>query len=218
MRIAITQRVIENETYAERRDALSHDWSNYLGEVFPGCVVLPVPNIPANVSAWLDSLEIDAVLLSNGNDWLDAPDRDQVEKVILEHALGKKIPVFGVCRGLQVLNVLFGGDLESALPNVTDQNHVAKNHPVRLLDSVFIDLAEAEQITVNSYHNQGVVNKGLAPDLKAFAIAEDGVVEGIYHPQQAVMAIQWHPERSSSSAQFDARVVKEFFTEGAFWR
>jgi putative glutamine amidotransferase len=218
MQIAITQRVIENETYAERRDALSHDWSNYLCKVFPGCAVLPVPNTPSNVSGWFDSLEIDAVLLSNGNDWLDAPDRDQTEKVILEQALEMKIPVLGVCRGLQVLNVLFGGDLENALPDVTDLNHVARNHQVRLLDSVFIDLAKAEQVSVNSYHNQGVVNKGLAPDLKAFAMAEDDVVEGIYHPQQAVMAIQWHPERNGSSAQFDALIMKKFFTEGAFWR
>ncbi len=219
MRIAITQRVIENSTYSERRDTLSQDWSRYLIEIIPDCIVLPVPNIPSYVSEWSQALDIDAVVLSNGNDWLDAPDRDQTEEILLEYALSKKIPVLGVCRGFQVINGLFGGQIESMLKDATEQNHVGHNHSVRLVEKTFSQIARTDCIVVNSYHNQGVIKGGLAHELKIFAMSDDGVVvEGIYHPTMAVLAVQWHPERAGSTWQFDAQILRTFFLEGAFWK
>ena len=131
--------------------------------------------------------------------------------------LNKQIPILGVCRGLQVLNIFFGGKLEIDIALAVGIDHVACEHPVHLEFSIFQKLVKSDQIIVNSFHNQGVLLEGLAKDLKCFAATKDGVVEGIFHPNLPILAIQWHPERKNSSMEFDKQLLQRFFQEGAFW-
>jgi putative glutamine amidotransferase len=216
-RVAITLRVVEAPTYVERRDAIAHDWHRWCKATFPETVLLPLLNDPDAVRQWLDAIRPHAVVLSNGNDWGEYPVRDQTELAVIQCALKAGIPLLGVCRGLQVLNVYFGGGLQKGLGCPPVGNHVASTHPIRL-DRVWTEsLGVPEEILVNSYHDQGVVPSGLASDLRIFASAPDDVVEGVYHPEKAVLGIQWHPERDNPSHDFNSRLIGRFFEQGAFW-
>ena len=215
--LAITQRVIRNDTYIEIRDALSHDWLKYLSVTLPDTLVLPVANIPEHVDKLFSEIKIDGVLLSNGNDWGDSLERDETETILFKKCRQEKTPVLGICRGFQAINIMMGAKIEPEIKQVSNQSHVSCQHPVSIIDNGFQQLFGEEEITVNSYHNQGIVKDGLAPDLIAFAMAEGGVVEGFYHRSEPILAVQWHPERASPSTKFNQKLVEKFFEEGAWW-
>lgn len=142
--------------------------------------------------------------------------RDKFEWKLLDKAVKRNMPLFGICRGLQLLNVYFGGtlvqDIERHYP--TEINHagymgpktsiahkvkLSKNH---LLYSCF----GKEQLDVNSFHHQ-MIDK-LGDGLEVAAISEDGVIEAIVHNQYPfLVAVQWHPEMMFQS---DAEQLKLF--------
>lgn len=217
MRIAITQRVVETKEYKDDRDALSQEWTTYLQKIFPGCIVMPVPNMLTNVQNWFDSLAPDCLILSNGNDWGTAKDRDHTEISAIGWALEKNIPIVGICRGFQVINNYFGGDVTQILSNETNVPHVAVSHTVNLKHKSFCAIIEHENVVVNSYHNHGVHARDLSPKLDVFAMAPDDIVEGLFHPTLTVLGIQWHPERSGSDEIFDSALLQKFILEGKFW-
>lgn len=216
-RIAITQRVVEADGYVDPRDALSQDWAAFFESLLPDAALVPVPNRATVLPRWVSQVEPDLLVLSNGNDWGQAPERDATEEWLVDWAIRRGTPVLGVCRGLHALNVMFGGTLTADLKRVTQQRHVACEHAVRLAGPSFVDLHRHDLLSVNSYHNQGVARDGLAGCLAPFAMAEDGIVEGACHREHPVLAIQWHPERPTSSKPYDARLIKRLIDEGAFW-
>ena len=108
----------------------------------------------------------------------------------------QKKPLLGICRGAQVLNVAFGGDL---IQNVPDpQHHMAAKetgdaiHTVRAQHDLMREFY-GEEFPVNSAHHQAVWRLGTG--LQVFACAEDGTVEAVGHRTLPVFAVQWHPER-----------------------
>ncbi|MEY8097993.1 gamma-glutamyl-gamma-aminobutyrate hydrolase family protein [Falsihalocynthiibacter sp. S25ZX9] len=217
MIIAITQRVLENPSYPDRRDALGHDWIRAFGEHFPEAVLVPVPNNLPDVSAWLAAVRPHGIILSNGNDWGDAPERDATETHLYEHALKTNLPLLGVCRGLQVIHKLTGGEIETSVSDATGQSHTAVRHDIEISTAPFREIAGGGELTVNSYHNQGaLLSGGVAPEFEVFATAGD-CVEGFAHRSKPVLAIQWHPERDGGSPAFDFTVIRKLFTDGAFW-
>ena len=218
MRIGITMRVVENVSYAETRDAISRDWSNYLTQVFPEAIVIPLLNQPERIEEIISELRIGGIIFSSGNDWGDSPERDKTERRILEYCKQRKIPVMGVCRGLQAINVIFGGQLVQSLLEAGKGNHVGSQHKVRIVVSPFNEWGKDNEILVNSYHEQGVLCEGLAENLKAFAITDNGIVEGFFHRFSPIMGIQWHPERKNPETIFDRRLIRKLFDKGVFWR
>lgn len=217
MRIAITQRVVETKEYKDDRDALSQEWPIYLQKEFPGCIVVPVPNVLRSVRSWFNNINPDCLILSNGNDFGTARSRDQTEVKAIRWALEKKIPVVGICRGFQVINNYFGGDVTQAISNETNVLHVAVSHSVNLTHKAFFAINEQDIFVVNSYHNHGVHTRDLSPDLDAFAMAPDNIVEGLFHPALSVLGIQWHPERPGADETFDSALLQKFILEGKFW-
>ena len=216
-RIAISQRVVQNAGYREPRDALAQDWSSWVAGVQPGAALLGVPNRPEGVANWWRSAEPEALILSGGNDWGEAPERDATERRLIELATARHCPILAVCRGLQVLNVCHGGTIESNVASQTAERHVAQDHAVELDTSAVSKLAGDRKIIVNSFHNQGVTTGGIATGFRAFAVATGGIVEGMMHEREPMLAVQWHPERPSPSATFDAAFTRLLFTRGAFW-
>ncbi|HEY3211259.1 MAG TPA: gamma-glutamyl-gamma-aminobutyrate hydrolase family protein [Actinomycetota bacterium] len=142
-------------------------------------------------------------------------ERDALEIDLLLEADRSGVPVFGICRGLQVMNVAFGGTLHQHLPDVPgiDQHSVPRGHQ-RLIHEVKMDessrLHEACRRTTleaASSHHQGIdrLGEGLVP----VASTGDGLIEAIERPDGWVMAVQWHPEDTAASdpaqqALFDA--------------
>ncbi|MGQ9366345.1 gamma-glutamyl-gamma-aminobutyrate hydrolase family protein [Azospirillum sp. ST 5-10] len=138
---------------------------------------------------------------------LHDPERDATTLPLIRAAVAAGVPVLGICRGLQELNVAFGGTLHQRVhevPGLNDHREAESesldvqygpSHPVRLTaGGVLAGLAGATEVTVNSLHGQGIDR--LAPGLAVEATALDGLVEAVRVPSAAAFAIavQWHPE------------------------
>lgn len=107
---------------------------------------------------------------------------DDFEFELIELALKKNIPIFGICRGLQLLNVYFKGSLRMV------KNHF-KNHVVTTMDdSIFAP----SKIITNSFHHQAIDN--LAWNFTPILISEDKIIEGIIDKKRMLLAVQYHPE------------------------
>ena len=164
---------------------------------------------------------IDGLLLSGGPDVDPArygdtyvhpatygidPDRDQFEMDLFEAALRRGIPAFGICRGIQLMNVALGGtliqDVSTEHPGAADVGHRqhergledwAVGHEMFAVDSAPLPIFENNELGVNSFHHQAI--RDLAPELKPVAISSDGLVEAVVmHTKSDVFAVQWHPE------------------------
>lgn len=177
--------------------------------------MLPVFNDDESAEEYIQGL--DGLLLTGGDDIsplvygdtpikevdLFNPDRDQFEIKLFRSALENDIPVLGICRGLQLMNVALGGSLYQDIFVQVENclGHCAKKippgdlyHPVKLIrGSKLRQIFGQEVIQVNSYHHQSV--KQLAENFWDTACSADGIVEGIEHKtREFVIAVQWHPE------------------------
>lgn len=152
-------------------------------------------------NAW----KCDALLLPGGGDlepWrygqantasgnLD-PARDQQEWLLIQQFAVLRRPVLGICRGLQMINVCFGGTLLQDLPGHSTVEGMDRLHKVRTAPSLLDELYGDETI-VNSAHHQAADRLGAG--LEAVQWAPDGTVEALRHTALPVWAVQWHPER-----------------------
>lgn len=229
MNVLITQHCIRDEKYGVR-DILNHDYVHYLSRF--GIHVIPVPNVPAALPSFLSHVAVHGIILSGGNNVSPemyggktpvkdvSQERDALETKLFDHAIKKKIPVLGICRGMQFINVYFGGKLVQNIRKEcgTCVSHRASLHSVKLLSGEATRCLKAASVRVNSYHAQGVHLKTLSPELEFFAVTEDdGIVEGLYHPRFPAAGIQWHPERKSPDVKANARILKAFLQRKLFW-
>lgn len=146
------------------------------------------------------------------------PERDAMEIALFKEVLALGKPIFGICRGLQLINVAAGGslyqDLQTQYPITV--NHRMEPpydkvvHKVSILpDTPFAELLACEELGVNTRHHQAI--KDLAPSLKEFAISEDGLIEGIYMPDKRfVAATQWHPEHAFGTDMCSEKFFQAF--------
>lgn len=127
-------------------------------------------------------------------------ERDEMETLLLKAVLKCDKPIFGICRGIQIINVILGGTLYQDLKSQKCINHVQTPpydkpyHMIDILpDTPLHKIALNDEIAVNSYHHQAI--KVLSPELKAMALSKDGIIEAVYMPEKTfVWAVQWHPE------------------------
>ena len=160
---------------------------------------------------------LDALVLSGGGDlapetfggdfspYAHKPNlpRDHYDIMLYRLALAQRLPVLGICRGLQVINVACGGDIYQDLPHevnpaMTRHSQQAPKcqgvHGITFdADSRTARLMPQLQFMCNSFHHQAI--KQLGDDLRITATSDDGVIEGIEHISADVIAVQYHPER-----------------------
>jgi anthranilate synthase component 2/putative glutamine amidotransferase len=140
--------------------------------------------------------------------------RDDAELVLLRAALERDMPVLGICRGIQLLNVALGGDLHQHVPELVGHDGHKNDPPGQFLrHQVAIDPASrlagtlGDRTTVLSHHHQGI--RRLAPGLVAAARADDGLVEALEAPERRfALGVLWHPEADEDARLFD-RIVAE---------
>lgn len=182
----------------EERDALARDWPRFLARVFPEERVLYLPNTGAESVTFAGAQELSGLILSGGEDWGVTPARDATERALLDWARQKALPVFGVCRGAQVINLLAGGTLGAC------DRHVATRHELELARPV----AGGRHHEVNSFHARAIRPDGLAPGLEPFALAPDGTVEGFMNADGRIVGVMWHPEREPRPAPLDLALLR----------
>jgi len=182
-----------------------------------GALPLLLPPGETQLEVWLGL--IDGLILAGGGDIearhyggrghaenykLDA-DRDADELWLARRARAAGLPTLGICRGLQVLNVAFGGTLIEHLPDVvgeTVQHRSPAKEPIAHAvtverGSALAHVLGAERVVGASWHHQAV--RDLAADLRVTARAADGVVEAVELPGHPWLhAVQWHPELTAA--------------------
>jgi len=126
-------------------------------------------------------------------------ERDLFEIKLIKAFLNKNKSIFGICRGLQILNVFFEGSLyqDYSYFNKNSRIHTQNDykkivHSVDFKGDFFKNIFKTEKLDVNSHHHQ--FEKKLGKNLEVTAISKDGVIEGIKHKDFNVFAVQWHPE------------------------
>ena len=147
-----------------------------------------------------------------------SPLRDEVELTLCRMAVARDMPVLGICRGHQVLNVALGGTMyqDLKLQQGTTFEHMVMNpvgglvHRVAIAaDSPLAKLQGAESMMVNSRHHQAI--RDAAPDLRVQAVSPDGVIESVYLPgKRFVWGVQWHPESIWEISPENRKIAEEF--------
>jgi len=178
--------------------------ANY-AEALTACGMQPVFSLDVQ-----DASGCDGLLLCGGGDiepWRYGqedrgsrnfePVRDEQEFLLVRDFMGAGLPVLGICRGLQVLNVALGGTLVQDLPTASthawEESTGDKQHMVESVPGSFLEKLYGRGFSTNSAHHQGADK--IAPVLQPAARAGDGVIEALACPEKKIYAVQWHPER-----------------------
>ena len=143
--------------------------------------------------------------------------RQQYEQMLLKLALEMRIPILGICLGLQTINMCLGGKISQHIPDANGSvdhgydgektNHTVSLHP----DSMLKQWMSDDIITVPSAHHQGITAHG--DGLIAAAVADDGIIEAVEMPDYPfLLAVQWHPEKEPDS-KLSRAILKAFLAK-----
>jgi len=163
-------------------------------------------------------------------DWEDGrkrsdyiPERDGFEFRLLDYAIENKIPVLGICRGMQLINIRLGGTLINDIETVRGVNHKKINgtedryHEVNIYNGTLLkEIVNVTKGTINSSHHQGIERPG--EGLLVSARAPDGIIECIEWEDKSnkpfFIGVQWHPERmNNKNSPFTKNIIERFISE-----
>jgi putative glutamine amidotransferase len=157
-----------------------------------------IPNVIEVARDLCSEEEIAGLVLTGGNDLAvlggDAPERDAVERALMDLAERRELPVLGVCRGMQMIQHRF------AIKLCRVEGHVSKDQIVR---------TGGRPRMVNSYHRFAAFDS--RPPLDVWATANDGAVEAIRHSALPITGIMWHPERIPPFSRTDVALFRRVF-------
>jgi len=156
---------------------------------------------------------LDGLILAGGADHGDVPDRDAFELALAAAAMERDLPLLGVCRGMQLMNLARGGSLIGHLPDVLGhEDHRAVpgafgDHDVRLRDGSLAARAAGALVQgTKSHHHQAVDEIGDGFEVTGWASVDD-LPEAIEDPSKAfALGVQWHPEADPASREIAALV------------
>lgn len=199
MLIGITMRMLLQEHTGDPYDALSRDWGRFF--MSAGIQWIPLPNREKETLSLVETLSISGLILSGGEHIGQHSLRDTTERLLLDWAKKRCIPVIGICRGFQMIQSWLGGTL------VPIENHVGMYH--RLFSSQHAPKEWYDRV-VNSYHELGIaqVPSPLVPlafskynDTFSFIEAAQG---------ETYLGIMWHPERERIPHKADITLISSF--------
>ena len=210
---------------------ISYDYTEAVEDNGGVPYIIPILKNEENIRQALQG--IDGLILSGGHDinpllWGDEPkkyigkllpERDEFDLTLFREARKLNIPILGICRGHQLINIALGGSLYQDVDDeVKDSiNHVQKSyysnatHTVSIHEESFLYDILGKESTINSFHHLAV--KDLGKGLKVSAIAKDGVIEGIQSEDGNIIGIQWHPEMMYRNREDMSNIFKAFINK-----
>ena len=196
--IIISQSMFYEQSRCEYRDFLDIRWHLFMRRC--GYILYPVPNALSMHSdaifaldSWVNRILPLGVILSGGNNVGACPHRDNLEASLLNLAENARMPVLGICRGMQFMGVRAGAGLMRV------GGHAGVNHSINCFPSR----------VVNSFHGYSLSS---CPENYAVeAICEDGCIEAISHRLLPWKAWMWHPERNDSPDVTDVLAIQSLF-------
>jgi putative glutamine amidotransferase len=183
-------------------------------------VLLPGSHADINPEKWNEPV--------NANSAPADPLREAADELLLQDAFNLQKPVFGICYGMQSMNVWRGGSLIQHLEtdvNHTPGRHIAEAHPIVVTPGSYLEeLVETAQsamspVLVNSSHHQAVAHVG--DHLRPVALSPlDGTVEAVEGAKGApfVLGVQWHPERTFDTSPLSRQLFRAFVDAAASWK
>jgi putative glutamine amidotransferase len=193
--------------------------------------------LPAHAESIDDLLDtLDGIIFSGGSDldsthWDEEPhpqaygfdsERDHFELEAIRKAVKRDLPVLGICRGIQAINVALGGTLVQDIPDqLPDASQHRQHEDGKMRDDTShrVTVQEGENllykihgdtsIDTNSFHHQSI--KALGEGLEAIATTDDGVIEAVWNPDMTFgLAVQWHPEMLAENHPEHAAIFEAF--------
>ena len=200
--IVITQRVEFIKERKETVDTLDHKIIDFV--IKCGFSPILLPNNFYNhtktylknynfLTRWINQQKINGIILSGGNDLGESKKRDNVEKIIIKFAKNNKIPLLGICRGMQILSKINGSNLKEV------KNHIGRKHKI----SGIINQK------VNSFHKFSITK--CPKDFYITSKSLDGEIESIKHIYLPWEGWMWHPERNKIYKKHDIDRIKKLF-------
>jgi putative glutamine amidotransferase len=209
--LALSNRVKSKKAYS----VINNDYIKAVQKAGGTPILIPFSDNIENIKVYIDKIQ--GIIFTGGEDisplfYNEEPrkevqciieERDKFELELFKEVYTKNIPILGICRGLQLINIALGGnlyqDINFQIPN--SYGHAPRQtlrsnlyHSVKIeKSSRLFDIFKTEDLKVNSFHHQSV--KKLGENLKISAVSNDNIVEGIESTNDKfLLAVQWHPE------------------------
>lgn len=230
----MTKKVLLVSRRLERKNKLVNWFSEIYATILctHNCLLIPIPIAESTKLVLSEYLaDYDGLLMVEGGDVnpqlynstyatpeeLDLT-KDDIETKCFLHAYENNKPILGLCRGLHIINTMLGGTLHndiheynhSKVKHINYENYDGHRHKISIVSqSPLSQWYKHDEISVNSYHHQGI--KDLAPELRPMAYAPDGLIEAVYAPDKRfVVGLQFHPERMLPEYEGNSLVFESF--------
>ncbi len=206
-KIAITQRLYEEKSYNETREMLDVQWGSLFRELDFVPIVMPME---FDSEIIYNSVGFEGIVLTGGNDLSIINNdslsvkRDLFEKKLIEFGIGKKIPILGVCRGMQVVADYFDSTFKKV------EGHIKTFHKLNVSEKSKYKNLLKELGAVNSFHSYSVDT--VSNSLAVSATSEDGSTEAIEHVELKIFGQMWHPERKNPFSDSEKELFTHFFS------
>ncbi len=194
--ILISQSLIYNKARNELSDFIDTRLINFFTKL--NYIPITISNFYNNPNFYLNSFTFSAIILTGGSDFGKFPRRDKLENNLIKYSIRKKVPLIGICRGMQMINRFFNGKL------VKIDNHVKVKH-------LILNVKSKKKEVVNSYHNYAIYEKTMHKNLSVLhRCFNDNSIESFKHKKHKILGIMWHPEREKKFKDFDKKLIKNF--------
>lgn len=199
-RIGVTQR-LGTTKHGELRAQLDVNLINFINKCGYYPIIIPYYHENNHKKSlqkllkWIKLIKLSGIVLSGGDDIGKYILRDRAEQLLIKYSIKNKIPLFGICRGMQIIGKYFKSSL------IKVNKHVNNNHLI---------LKKNKSVKVNSYHNYSL--KRCPKNFEIEFMSADGKIESMISKDKKIYACMWHPERYKKFKDLDINNFKKIFS------